>query len=150
MVDECAAMSTIQTEISIRATPEKVWGILTDFSSMPSWNPFIRAISGSATTGNRLSVTLSPPGQSAVTVKPTVLVAEPNRELRWLGTILNRWIFAGEHYFLLQRTSDGATWLTHGERFSGLLAPLVMRGRLLSATKEGFAAMNEALKRQSE
>ena len=143
-------MNTIQTQISIRATPDKVWGILTDFSNMASWNPFLRAISGSATPGSRLSITLSPPGQSTVTLSPTVLVAERNRELRWLGTVLSRWIFAGEHYFLLDGTSDGATWFTHGERFSGLLAPLIMRGQLLAATEQGFVAMNEALKRQSE
>ena len=143
-------MTTIQTQILIRATPDKIWDILTDFSRMPSWNPFMPAISGSPTVGSRLSVTISPPGQSKAAVNPTVLVAEPSRELRWLGTILSRWIFAGEHFFLLDRTSDGATWLTHGERFSGLLAPLIMRGRLLSATEAGFTAMNEALKRQSE
>ena len=143
-------MNTIQTQISIRATPDKVWDTLTDFSNMGSWNPFIRVISGSATRGSRLSISISPPGQSAMTVSPTVLVAERNRELRWLGTVLSRWIFAGEHYFLLDGTSDGATWFTHGERFSGLLAPLIMRGQLLAATEQGFIAMNEALKRQSE
>ena len=143
-------MSTIHTQISIRAAPHKVWGVLTDFPGMGSWNPFIRAISGLPMPGSRLSVTLSPPGQSAVTLSPTVLVAKPDRELRWKGTIFSRWIFAGEHYFLLDPTSDGATWFTHGERFTGLLAPLIMRGRTLAATEEGFGAMNEALKRQSE
>jgi hypothetical protein len=63
---------------------------------------------------------------------------------------LSRWIFAGEHYFLLDRTAEGSTQLTHGERFTGLLAPFIMRGRTLAATAQGFVAMNEALKRQSE
>jgi hypothetical protein len=143
-------MKTIEKQILIKAAPNKVWGILTDFSRMASWNPFIRAISGSAAPGGRLSVTIAPPGRSAMTFYPLVLVATPDRELRWLGTVVSRWIFAGEHYFLLDRTSDGATRLTHGERFTGLLAPLIMRARMLAATEEGFGAMNEALKRESE
>ena len=143
-------MRTIETHIRIDASPSKVWSILTDFSAMPSWNPFITAISGALSPGSRLSVTIAPPGRSAMTFTPTVLVATPGCELRWLGSVLSRWIFAGEHYFLLEPTSDGATRLTHGERFSGMLAPLIMRGQALTATKNGFVAMNEALKHRSQ
>jgi hypothetical protein len=141
---------TIETQISIKASPSKVWHILTDFSAMPSWNPFITAIGGDVLPGSRLSVTIAPPGQSGITFAPTVLAATQDQELRWLGTVANRWIFAGEHYFLLNPTSDGETSLIHGERFSGMLAPLIMRGRMLEATKDGFLAMNAALKRRSE
>jgi hypothetical protein len=140
----------IETQVAIKASPGKIWSILTDFSAMPSWNPFITAISGDVLPGSRLSVTVAPPGQSAMTFAPTVLAATPDKELRWLGTLANRWIFAGEHYFLLDPTPDGDTGLVHGERFSGILAPLIMRGRMLEATKDGFLAMNAALKRRSE
>ena len=143
-------MRTIETHIRIDASPSKVWSILTDFSAMPSWNPFITAISGAVSPGSRLSVTIAPPGQAAVTFTPTVLTATPGCELRWQGSVLSRWIFAGEHYFLLEPTSDGATRLTHGERFSGMLAPLIMRGQALTATKSGFVAMNEALRQRSQ
>jgi hypothetical protein len=143
-------MKTIETQIGIKASPSKVWSILTDFSAMPSWNPFITAISGDVLPDSRLSVTIAPPGQSRMTFAPTVLAATPEQELRWLGTAGNRWIFAGEHYFLLKPTPDGETSLIHGEQFSGILAPLIMRGRMLEATKDGFLAMNVALKRRSE
>lgn len=143
-------MSAIETQIVIEAPAGKVWGILTDFAAMPAWNPFIRKISGSPTAGSRLSVQIEPPGQSAMTFKPTVLVALPDAELRWLGTVMARWIFAGEHYFILEPVGPRTTRFTHGECFSGLLAPLLMRGRMLEATKQGFSAMNDALKRRAE
>lgn len=143
-------MPTIETQIVIEAPASKVWGILIDFPAMPAWNPFIRKISGSPTPGGRLTVQIEPPGQSAMTFKPTVLVASPDAELRWLGTVLGRWVFAGEHYFILEPTGPRTTRFTHGERFSGLLAPLLMRGRMLAATQQGFVAMNEALKRRAE
>jgi hypothetical protein len=132
---------TIETQIAIKASPSKVWSVLTDFSAMPSWNPFITAISGDVLPGSRLSVTITPPGQSGMTFAPTVLAATPDRELRWLGTVASRWIFAGEHYFLLNPTSDGEISFIQGERFSGILAPLITRDRMLEATKDGFLAM---------
>jgi hypothetical protein len=143
-------MTTIETHVIIEAPASRVWAILTDFPAMATWNPFIRAISGSLAVGDSLSVQMAPPGQSAMTFKPTVLVASPERELRWLGALMSRWIFAGEHYFVLEPVGPRTTRLTHGERFSGLLAPLVMRGRVLASTKQGFAAMNDALKRRAE
>lgn len=143
-------MPTIETQIVIEAPASKVWAILTDFPAMPAWNPFIRKISGSPTPGGHLTVQIEPPGQSAMTFKPTVLVAAPDAELRWLGTVMGRWIFAGEHYFILEPIGPRTTRFTHGERFSGLLAPLLMRGRTLAATKQGFTAMNDALKHRAE
>lgn len=140
----------IETRIAIDAPATKVWSVLTDFPAMPAWNPLIRAISGSPTPGSGLSVTIAPAGRSAMTFKPTVLIATPGRELRWLGTFLGRSMFSGEHYFVLDQATPETTHFTHGERFGGLLGPLIMRGEMLEATRQGFVAMNEALKRRSE
>lgn len=81
-------MKELQTEIEIDATPARVWQVLTDFDAYPDWNPFIRGISGEAQPGARLEVRIEPPGGRAMTFKPTVLQAEPGRELRWLGRFL--------------------------------------------------------------
>jgi hypothetical protein len=143
-------MTTIETQIVIEAPASKVWGILTDFAAMPAWNPFIRAISGSLAPGERLNVQIAPPGQSAMTFKPTLLVVSPERELRWLGSLMGRSMSAGEHYFSLDPIAPRTTRLTHGEHFSGLLGPFIMRGAALAATKQGFAAMNAALKARAE
>ncbi len=39
---------------------------------------------------------------------------------------------------------------TTGEHFRGLLVPLVMRGKMLAATRSGFAAFNADLKLRTE
>jgi hypothetical protein len=39
-------MHEIQSQIEIAATRARVWSILSDFPSYPSWNPFIRFIDG--------------------------------------------------------------------------------------------------------
>lgn len=143
-------MTNIETHILIEAPVDKVWSVLTDFAEMPTWNPFIPAISGSLMPGGRLTVAIAPPGQRGMTFKPTVLAVTPGSEFRWIGTFMGRGLFAGEHYFLLEEVGPRQTHVTHGERFSGLLAPLVMRGALLAATQKGFVAMNEALKQRAE
>src|SRR5262249_4977516 len=67
-----------------------------------------------------------------MTFKPEVLVATPNKELRWLGKLGLHGIFDGEHFFVLTTNGDGTTRLNHGERFSGALVALA-RG----STKNG-------------
>jgi hypothetical protein len=138
----------IEAAVEIGASAGRVWAILTDFARMPAWNPFITSISGNLAQGERLSVTIAPPGKSAMRFKPTVLAVRSERELRWLGHLLVSGVFDGEHYFLLEPIGSKRTRLTQGEKFSGLLVrPL---GRMLSATEAGFKAMNAALKEQAE
>lgn len=85
-----------------------------------------------------------------MTFKPTVLIADEPCELRWVGVTMNWRIFSGEHFFKLAEIGKGAIRLRHGESFSGLLAPLLMRGSMLDATRQGFVAMNAALKERAE
>jgi hypothetical protein len=138
----------IETEIDINAPAAKVWAVLTDFPHMPLWNPFITAIAGSLAAGERLTLTVHPPGKSGITIKPTLLKVSPERELRWLGHLFISGIFDGEHYFLLDPLGDDRTRLTHGESFSGVLVGFLQA--TLDATETGFNAMNAALKRQAE
>jgi hypothetical protein len=84
-----------------------------------------------------------------MTFRPVVLTATPRRVLRWRGRLLMPGLFDGEHAFQLELLSTAGCRLYHTERFSGLLVGL-MRGSLLDATREGFEAMNGALKRRAE
>jgi hypothetical protein len=90
-------MRELRTAIEIEATPARIWEILTDFDSYSEWNPFVRNISGQAVRGTQLEVRIEPPGGRGMSFKPTVLEAEPERELRWLGRLLVPGIFDGEH-----------------------------------------------------
>lgn len=138
----------IETRVEINAPPGVVWAVLTDFSGMPAWNPFIKSISGNLVQGGRLIVHIVPPGRSGMWFKPTILVLHPERELRWLGRLLLPGVFDGEHYFLLEPIADNGTRLTQGERFAGILVGLF--AGTVTATGAGFRAMNAALKREAE
>ena len=72
------AKRRIETEIDINAPAAKVWAVLTDFPKMPLWNPFITAIAGTPAAGERLTITVRPPGKSAVTGWLSSIAANPS------------------------------------------------------------------------
>jgi hypothetical protein len=142
-------MKQLHSEIEIDASAKHVWELLTDFASYPEWNPFIRSISGQPAPGERLQARLEPPGGRAMTFKPKVLTAEPNRELRWLGHLLVPGVFDGEHSFTIEALEENRVRFVQREAFKGLLVPLFARS-LEGNTQRGFEEMNHALKERAE
>lgn len=138
----------ISHTVEIEASPPEVWAIVSDTASFPSWNPFIRKLEGQLQTGAKLAVTIKPPGHRSSDFRPTVLAAEPARELRWIGRVLVPGIFDGEHSLLMEPTATGGTRFTQAEHFSGILVRLF--GGTLDSTELGFKQMNEALKARAE
>ena len=142
-------MKELRSEIEIQASADRVWKLLTDFSSFPQWNPFIRQASGNANLGEKLKVTIQPSGASGMTFRPTILKAEPHRELRWLGHLLIPGLFDGEHIFTIESLVPDRVRFTQCEIFTGLLVPLFAKS-LDTDTQRGFEEMNQALKEKAE
>jgi hypothetical protein len=135
----------IKTEILINAAPQKIWGVFTDFGNYPNWNPFIRSVTGEVAVGNTVIARLLPPGAKGMTFKPTILVCETNKEIRWLGHLLFAGLFDGEHTFELIDNGDGTTTFKQSEKFNGILVPLFKK-MIDENTTQGFNAMNKKLK----
>ena len=142
-------MKELLSQIEIQAPAERVWQLLTDFESFPQWNPFIRRAKGNVQAGERLEVNIQPSGASGMTFRPTVLKAEPNRELRWLGHLLIPGLFDGEHIFNIEPLGTNRVRFVQREIFTGLLVWLFARG-LDTKTRLGFEEMNRALKVRAE
>jgi len=138
----------IHTEIGIGAPAAKVWDVLIATDTWAQWNPFATA-SGHFAVGERVAVTLTPPGKSAVTMRPTIVRLEPGRELRWLGSLGIRGLFDGEHGFRVVPEAVGRCRFEQFETFTGLLVAPIM-WIVGEATHQGFEAMNRALKARAE
>ena len=134
-----------ETGIFIAAPPERVWALLTDPGAHAVWNPMIAAVEGSFTPGRRVRLTMRTPSGGTMRFRPRVLVADPGRELRWLGRLGLPRLFDGEHYFRLIPEAGG-TRLIQGERFRGLLLWVMDVQQFLP----GFEAGNAALKALAE
>ena len=142
-------MEEIRTEIEIDAPVNEVWSILIDFKRHAEWNPFIREIAGELREGAQLQINLGPPGKRAMRFKPIVQMVEPQKAFRWLGHLFFSGLFDGEHIFELETAGKNATRFIQREKFNGLLVKF-FRKSLDTDIKNGFIAMNEALKKEAE
>ena len=141
-------MKEIVTEIEINAPPNRVWHILTDFEKHASWNPFIKKIRGKPLKDEKLEVHMPDPRGGTMVFTPTVLAAEPNRELRWLGRSEGD-AFNGEHRFFIESSGENKVLFTQSEKFTGSMVAQ-LEGWLDTAVKSNFEAMNRALKDKAE
>lgn len=139
---------TIEQSIEIDAPPAAVWSILTDTGAYPEWNPFMSKLDGDLHAGATLRVRIQPPNARPMSFKPTVLTAERERELRWIGRFIVPGLLDGEHSFRIEPLSDGRSRFIQAEHFSGLLVGAFKS--TLNKTELGFAEMNAALKARAE
>jgi hypothetical protein len=84
-------MKELRTEIEFDGTPDEIWSVLADLPAHSEWNPFIREIDGELRVGGKLDVRLQPVDERGITMRPTVLAADPGRELRWIGQPRGSW-----------------------------------------------------------
>ncbi|MGE3625300.1 MAG: SRPBCC family protein [Hyphomicrobiales bacterium] len=141
-------MKTVHTEIGVMAPADVVWATLTDFASWEKWNPIIK-VSGRLAPGERLSVTVAPPGQKPRTLVTRIVKLEEGREFRWSGGLPVPGIFNGEHGFRVVPEDTGRCRFEQFETFSGLMAGSFL-ARNGKAMETGFTAMNRMLKREAE
>lgn len=139
----------IATTVVISAPAARVWEVLMDFPRYAEWNPFVLSIAGQASVGSSLTVVIAQPGGKTMTIRPTVSRHALAGDFAWKGKVLLRSLLDAEHYFRVAQLADGTTRFDHGERFNGMLVPLLRR-TLEGSTKAGFEAMNLALKRRVE
>lgn len=134
----------LNTSIIINAKPEKVWNVLMDFEKYPEWNSFITFITGNQKKGNVLKVKLQD-----MIFKPKIISLDENREFKWLGHLLFKGVFDGEHQFKLIENNDGTTTFYQNENFKGVLVRFFSKS-LDNKTKKGFEMMNRELKLRVE
>jgi hypothetical protein len=117
-------MKEFAVKTSIRATPERIWALLTDAAGYVRWNNTVRKVEGKIALGER--VTLHPkinPGRAF-----PVKVAEfqtPRRMVWTAGMPLG--LFKGERTFVLTPGANGEVEFSMREEYTGLMAPLITR-----------------------
>jgi hypothetical protein len=129
---------------SIQATPQVVWGLLTDAGTYAAWNPTIVSIQGPISLDGTVSLvsTVNPKR----TFKVDVDVMEPPRRLVWSdGMPLG--LFKGERTFLLE-PSGGGTRFTMTEEYTGLMSGMIFKS--IPDLTESFNQFADGLKSAAE
>ncbi|MGB0935782.1 MAG: SRPBCC family protein [Alphaproteobacteria bacterium] len=133
----------IATSIKIDRPAETVWQVLTAFGHYPKWNPFMKSIK--PLENDKFEIEIEQQPGKVTTFRPHIIRMDRAKELRWLGRLADiPGLFTGEHYFMLEEI-DGCTYLSHGEKFSGILA-LILMPFVKKQIEQNFVNMNEALK----
>lgn len=134
------------SSVTIRATADKVWSLLTDLPGYSVWNPYISPAKGTLAEGAQLELTLHNGGQTVV-IEETVLSVQPEHELSWGG-----WMLAHN----LQRTltfsidpvAPDRVLLNAHEVFQGVLLPFA--GGIPDDAQRGLDEMVHALRSAAE
>lgn len=111
---ECAV------SVRVKATPERLWGLLTDLPSFPRWNSTVTSIDGEVALGQKLAIRVP---VSDRTFKPKVTELEPGKRMVWSDGAAP--MFKGVRTYTLAAAGDGSTDFSMVEVFSGLMLPMI-------------------------
>jgi len=138
-------MKVFAVKTSIRATPERIWALLTDASGYTAWNNTVEKVEGKIAPGELISVH---PRINPGRVFPVrVAKFEPSRRMVWRGG-MPLGLFKGERTFTLQPAANGIVEFTMREEYSGWMAPVINRS--IPDLQPAFEEFASDLKRVAE
>jgi uncharacterized protein YndB with AHSA1/START domain len=138
-------MKAFAVKISIRATPERIWALLTDSAGYTRWNHTVEKVDGTIAKGERITVHAKINPGRAFPVK--VAEFEPPRRMVWTGG-MPLGLFKGERTFTLTPDGNGKVEFSMREEYTGLMAPLI--GRSIPDLQPAFDEFAADLKRAAE
>lgn len=132
----------IRVDVEIKATPEKIWRLLTDVADAPRWNSTVTKIDGRVALGEQLEIVV-PISTRTFTVKVDAL--EPHTRLVWSD---GNAVFRGVRTYSLTPKGVGSTAFSMEEVFTGFMLPLI--GLSLPDFKPVFEQYAVDLKKEAE
>lgn len=130
---------------SVEASKQEAWAVLTDFDAYDEWNPFIRQASGEARVGTRLRLEAVLPGHDPESLDAKVLVARPERKLRWQDRLYLPGLRDWEYEFVLLPVEPGRVLVVQQLHVEGLLAPFADTGAMQEALQDAVEALRVRL-----
>jgi hypothetical protein len=137
---------TISSAVTVEASRETVWGLLTDFEGYQRWNPLITEAAGDARIGAEIEVAIHPPDSETQHLTPEITILRPNRKLAWMSRDVLPGISDREYEVIIDRLGDDRVRVVMHKRFEGLLIPFTSTAE----EQQGLDLMAAALKEQAE
>jgi len=137
-----AAPATAEGEMQIAASPETVWGVISDLSTWVTWNPDVR------------SMTLQGPVQpgtefrwrsGSASLVSILQVVDPPSEIAWTGVSMG---IHAVHVFRFE-PREGGTLARSEESFRGLI-PSLFKTYSRKTLQRGIDSILVALKTEAE
>ena len=138
-------MKAFAVKTSIRATPERIWALLTDAAGYVRWNNTVRKVEGKIAPGERITVHAKINPGRAFPVK--VAEFQAPRRMVWTGG-MPLGLFKGVRTFALTDGGNGAVDFSMREEYTGPMAPLI--GRSIPDLQPAFDEFARDLKSAAE
>lgn len=107
------------TEVIIKATPEKVWAVLTDFTQVKEWNSVLVPIQGELKEGNTIKYEFcQDEGGKAAVMDATVRKIIPGELINQTGGM--PLVLTFNHKYILEPVGEG-TKVTIHEEYRGVM-----------------------------
>jgi|SRR5665213_3132193 len=137
--------SSYAVQRTIEASPQRIWELLTNTASYPSWNPAVVSLQGRIADGEKIELlsTVSPKRKFSLKVSGV----QPQQGMVWSdGMPLG--LFKGVRTFSLRQLGSSETEFSMQEIYSGPLAPLITKA--IPNLDESFAQFADGLKAAAE
>ncbi len=140
--DKSTFRKSVGVAIAIKASPQKIWALLTDAPKIARWTSTVSEITGRIALGETISIKV-PISKRIFKVK--VDVFEPDKRLVWSD---GNAIFRGVRTYTLTPSSGGMVTFSMVEVFTGLMLPMIAPS--LPDFKPVFTQYAADLKREAE
>jgi hypothetical protein len=115
-------MKSYEASSVIKASPDRIWSLLTDASGYTSWNTSVDRIEGRIAPGETIKVFVKVNPGRAFPVKVTEF--QPGKKMVWSGG-MPLGLFKGVRTYTLNPAGDGATRFDMREVYSGPMLPMI-------------------------
>lgn len=136
------APANARSEIEIKASPEVVWDVLTDFPNWPSWNHSVQSVKGGESVSKGTEFKWKTGG---TTIRSTVQEVERPTRIVWTGRLMS--IKAVHAWHIVPQA--GRTLVRTEESFEGAVARLFKKS-LQRTLEESLSAGLKDLKAEAE
>ena len=138
-------MKEFKARITISASSETIWAILTDAPRYPDWDPGMIRLEGTIAQGEKITAytKISPDRAFPVTVD----IVEKGKKMTW-SSAMPLGAFRGVRTFTLVEQGDGTVHFTAQEQFTGWMLPLI--GRTIPDLTPSFNNFVAGLKARAE
>ncbi len=138
-------MRQFAASVTINASPETIWALLTDAAGYKRWNSTVANILGRIAGGEKVTVYPATAPERGFSLKLTQFA--PPCEMVWTGG-MPLGLFTGARRYTLTPKAQDRVGFAMREEYSGLFAPLI--SRLIPDLQPSFDVFAADLKRQAE
>lgn len=143
----------VDSFIVIDAPAKDVWGVLTDFATMPNWSTSFQGLAGDVQNGGEVVATYILPNPATGEVGPVefphTLRYEEGALFGWSDPIAGAPGITDNHVFRVETISDCQARFVQTDEFQGL-DPAFTTTALAELSAQGYNAFNAELKAEVE